>query len=260
MSHDLKRRLEAGELLIGGAVNIFTPVLIEAYCAAGANFIMPCLEHGLKDFSALQTTIITADLHGVPSIVRPGEVSPNMIGRLLDAGAAGIIFPEVHNAKEAAEYVSWCRYKPGGIRALGYNRSWAKGDANDPAQRSRENGDVVCIMVVEDLVGAENIEEILGVEGVAGIAIGPGDMALDMGATSWDDPRLQELLANLAAKVRAVPGKALMRFTLTDAQAAKNALSGANMLSIHHDAILIRDMYRQLISGFRSSAEQVRQS
>ena len=255
MAHNLKQKIDRGEILIGGAVNIFSPPLVEAYCAAGADFIMPCLEHSLKDYSALQTAIITADLHGVPSIVRPGDISPNMIGRLLDAGAAGIIFPEVHDAAEAAEYVSWCRYKPGGIRALGYNRSWTSGEANDPAQRAKENDEVVCIMVVEDMAGARNIEEILAVDGVAGIAIGPGDMALEIGATSWDDPRLQALLTDLAAKVRAVPGKALMRFTLTDEQAADNALSGANVLTIHHDVILIRNMYSKLISGFRSSAE-----
>jgi 4-hydroxy-2-oxoheptanedioate aldolase len=256
MRAGLKQRIESGDLLIGGTINIFNPAFIEMYCAAGADFIMLDLEHNLKDFTGVLSVIMTADLYQVPVIVRPGEHSSNLVGRLLDAGAAGMVFPQVGTAKEAAELVSWCRYKPQGVRALGYARSWALHQANDPPQRRQANNDVVCLMVIEDLEGARNLTEILNVDGVTGVAMGPGDLALEIGAATWDAPELTKLLGEMAATASAVPGKALMRFTLSGEQAGKNAQSGANMLILHHDVMLVKQMYTDLISTVRAGARQ----
>jgi 2-keto-3-deoxy-L-rhamnonate aldolase RhmA len=254
----MKQRIESGDLLVGGTINIFNPAFVEMYCVSGADFIMLDLEHNMKDFSGVQSVIMTADLYQVPVIVRPGEHSSNLVGRLLDAGAAGIVFPQVRTAEEAAELVSWCRYKPQGIRALGYARSWARHEANDPPQRQRANNDVVCLMVIEDLEGAKNMTDILNVDGVTGVAIGPGDLALEIGAATWDAPELTKLLSEMAATASAVPGKALMRFTLSGEQAAKNAQSGANMLILHHDVVLVKQMYANLVSTVRAGAETAR--
>jgi 2-keto-3-deoxy-L-rhamnonate aldolase RhmA len=254
MTTSLKQRIESGATLIGGTVNILAPAFVETYCASGPDFMMLDLEHNLKDFSAVQAAIITADVHGVPVLVRPGEHSSNFVGRLLDAGAAGFVFPHVRTAEQAAEFVSWCRYKPLGIRALGYNRTWTRYESNDPVPREQSNRDVFCLMVIEDVEGANNITEILNVDGVTGVAFGPGDLAMEIGAATWDAPELVELLSKIAAATRAVPGKAMMRFTQTPEQAQQNIASGANMMIMHHDVMLIRKMYSSLISSLRGAA------
>jgi 2-keto-3-deoxy-L-rhamnonate aldolase RhmA len=254
----MNERIQSGATLIGGTINILAPAFVETFCAAGPDFIMLDLEHNLKDFSAVQSAIITADLYNVPVLVRPGEHSSNLVGRLLDAGAAGFVFPQVRTAKEAAEFISWCRYKPLGIRALGYNRSWARYEANDPLPREQANNDVFCLMVIEDVEGANNISSILDVDGVSGVAFGPGDLALEIGAKTWDDPRLVELLDRMAAATAAMPGKAMMRFTQTPEQARQNVASGANMMIMHHDVMLIRKMYTDHIASLREGGESAR--
>lgn len=113
----LKDRLNNWEVLKGAVINIAHPTMVEVVCEAGADFLFLDFEHGLRDYNDIGQAIIAAELHKVPTLVRLGERAANLTERILDAGASGFLFPHVETAEEAAELVSWCRYKPLGIRA-----------------------------------------------------------------------------------------------------------------------------------------------
>lgn len=174
----LKDRLHKGEVLKGAVINIAHPIMIETVCAAGADFLFLDFEHGLRDYNDIGQAIATAELNSVPTLVRLGERSPNLVERMLDGGASGIIFPHVETAEEAAELVSWCRYKPLGIRGSGFARASINYNGNEYERRQQTSKDVVCIMIVENLKGKENLAKILAVDGVTGVAIGPGDLSM----------------------------------------------------------------------------------
>ena len=254
----LKDRLRNGEVLKGAVINISHPTMVEAVCGAGADFLFLDFEHGLRDYNDIGQSLIAAELSGVPALVRLGERSDNLVARMLDGGAAGILFPHVETAAEAAELVSWCRYKPLGVRGSGFARASLRYYGNEYERRQQASKDVVCIMIVESLKGKANLAEILAVDGVTGVAIGPGDLSMELGVSDWKDPKVVNVLAEMAAVTRSFPGRALLRLALTPEEAGQHVASGANMILITHDVQLIKTMYAKLIMEMNSKIDQVR--
>jgi 4-hydroxy-2-oxoheptanedioate aldolase len=241
MSNTLKNRLINGEVLKGAVINICHPTMIEIVCAAGVDFIFLDFEHGLRDYSDIGIALMAAELSEVPSLVRLGERSANLVARMLDGGAAGFLFPHVSTAAEAAELVSWCRYQPLGVRGSGFARASLRYDGNEYDRRQRASQDV------ESLEGKANLPDILAVEGVTGVAIGPGDLSLQLGVSDWADPKVVCLLEEMSAVTRNFPGRALLRLALTGDEAAAHVAAGANMILLTHDVQLIRTMYAGLL-------------
>jgi len=174
---------------------------------------------------------------------------------MLDAGAAGIIFPHVRTADEARELVSWCRYKPLGIRGSGLAREALRHQGNEYQRRQQASADVVCIMIVEDLEGSRNLAEIIAVEGVTSIAIGPGDLAMEIGADRWDDPRVTQKLGEMAAIVRNHKNVGLLRLCLEKSEIPDLVASGANMIILNHDAHLIKIMYKDMFGDMANAVQ-----
>jgi 4-hydroxy-2-oxoheptanedioate aldolase len=253
MSGTLKNRLINGEVLKGAVINIAHPTMIEVVCAAGVDFIFLDFEHGLRDYSDISVALMAAELSDVPSLVRLGERSANLVARMLDGGAAGFLFPHVSTAAEAAEFVSWCRYKPLGVRGSGFARASLRYDGNEYDRRQRASQDVVCIMIIESLEGKANLPDILAVEGVTGVAIGPGDLSLQLGVSDWADPKVVCLLDEMSAVLRNFPGRALLRLALTGDEAAAHVAAGANMILLTHDVQLIRTMYAGLLGDMAAA-------
>ncbi len=187
--------------------------------------------------------------------MRVGERSANLVARLLDAGASGIIFPHVSSADEAAELVSWCRYKPEGQRGSGLARGVLRHDGSEFDRRMRANRDVACITIVEDMEGMACVGEIAAVDGVTAIGIGPGDLSMAMDVPTWDDPRVTSALDTMTETVRKRTGRAVMRLALDDANVTELVGKGVNMVLATHDAHLIQAMYRRLFRSFRNAAQ-----
>lgn len=252
----LKDRLHKGEVLKGAVINIAHPIMIETVCAAGADFLFLDFEHGLRDYNDIGQAIATAELNSVPTLVRLGERSPNLVERMLDGGASGIIFPHVETAEEAAELVSWCRYKPLGIRGSGFARASINYNGNEYERRQQTSKDVVCIMIVENLKGKENLAKILAVDGVTGVAIGPGDLSMELGVDNWKHPKVVQTLAEMATVAKLFPNKALLRLALTPEEAVQHVTSGANMILLTHDWQLIKNVYSGLFKDITNKINQ----
>ncbi len=230
--------------------------MVELCCGAGADYLFIDFEHGLRDYGDVGQALLAAEACGVPALVRLGERSANLVTRMLDAGAAGFLFPHVETAEEAAELVSWCRYKPLGVRGSGFARATLRHNGSEYERRQEASKQVVCIMVIESLKGKANLAEILAVEGVTGIAIGPGDLSLELGIADWSDPRIAALLEDMAATVREHPCKALLRLALNSEDAAAHAAGGANMILVTHDTALIKSMYGDIFTRFSQAARR----
>jgi 2-keto-3-deoxy-L-rhamnonate aldolase RhmA len=252
----LKERISNGEVLKGAVINIAHPTMIEVVCAAGADFLFLDFEHGLRDYNDIGQAIMTAELGGVPTLVRLGERSANLVERMLDGGATGFLFPHVETAEEAAELVSWCRYKPLGIRGSGFARASISYNGIEYERRQQASKDVVCIMIVESLKGKENLSKILAVEGVTGVAIGPGDISMELGVSDWKHPKVVQILDEMAAVVKTFPNRAFLRLALSPDEAVKNVASGANMILLTHDWQLIKSMYSGLFKEFTNKINQ----
>ena len=129
-------------------------------------------QHGLVSDNDLAGLMRVVRGTNVAPVIRVGANDPLLIGRALDAGAAGVIIPLVNTADEAAHAVTACRFPPNGTRSFGPNRATIAMDSLDP----RIIEDVACIVMVETAEGLANVEAIAATPGVDAIphrSLGP---------------------------------------------------------------------------------------
>jgi 2-keto-3-deoxy-L-rhamnonate aldolase RhmA len=117
---------------------------------------------------------------GVIPLVRVGENSPNLIKRVMDAGAYGVIVPMVNTREQAQAAVKAVKYPPIGTRGVGLARAQGYGfDFDEYAATVNEQS--VVIVQVEHIESVRNLESILSVDGVDGCIIGPYDLSGSIG-------------------------------------------------------------------------------
>jgi 4-hydroxy-2-oxoheptanedioate aldolase len=156
--------------------------LAEYTVDSGIDWIAWDQQHGLVSDTDLAGLMRVVRGTNVAPVIRVGKNDPLLIGRALDAGAAGVIVPLVNTAHEAAQAVTACRYPPHGTRSFGPNRTALVMESYEP----RVIEDVACIVMVETAEGLSNVEAIAATRGVDAILIGPSDLALGLGL-AYDD-------------------------------------------------------------------------
>ena len=136
------------------------------------------LQHGIVDYQVAVTMLQAIATTDVMPIARVPWNDPGIIMKMLDAGAYGIICPMVNSAEEASRFVRACRYPPDGFRSWGPTRASldAQGD-----YRSRADETVLAMPMIETPEALENLDEILEVDGIDCVYVGPADLALSLG-------------------------------------------------------------------------------
>ncbi|HEX3514394.1 MAG TPA: aldolase/citrate lyase family protein [Trebonia sp.] len=180
----LKDRLSARQPVFGGWCSAGSPFVAEVIGLQGFDWVGLDGQHGLWSYESLLASMMALSRTGTGIIVRLPSRDAAAAGRILDAGAHGVIFPLIESADDAREAVEACRIFPLGKRSFGPVRA-AQTFGRDPAVVS---GDVSCIVMIESAVGVENAEAIAAVPGVDCIYIGPGDLAITMGLPPGNDP------------------------------------------------------------------------
>lgn len=183
---ELKSRLRAGEQLRGGIVRMPAEMLVELSGIAGLDYVLVDCEHGPDDLVPLQQHIALAQAHDLPVLVRVGRADPNQVLRVLDLGAEGIVAPHVESAQEAAEVVRAAHYPPLGDRGFAtYSRAGRFG-AVSAADHGRNAADVLVVAMVETSAGVDSAADVVAVDGVDAVWVGPADLAVSLGVPPGD--------------------------------------------------------------------------
>ena len=189
-SMNLRQRLRHGEELLCFSVNFPSSAAVEMGAIAGFDFYNIDTEHGPMDIGVIDEMVRAADSVGVPPIVRPPNNDPDTILRILDVGAAGIMAPGIASKADAQALVDAVKYPPIGHRGLGIVRANRWGDEPAAESTRRANEETVIIPLIEDIAAVEAIDEILEVEELDVIWIGPADLSQSMGLTGqYGHPR-----------------------------------------------------------------------
>ena len=172
----VKKALLKREVTIGAWIQIGHPAISEVFANAGFDWIAADCEH--TDIDLKTFTSISRGMYGRGSVpfVRVRENDTLAIRQVLDAGAQGIIVPLVNTAEDAQKAVAAAKFAPAGIRGFAFCRGNNWGMDFDEYARSA-NEDTAVIIMIESREAVENIDDILGVEGVDGVFIGPYDMS-----------------------------------------------------------------------------------
>jgi len=104
-----------------------------------------------------------------------------MIKQYLDAGAQTLLVPMVESAAQAEELVRACHYPPNGVRGVGASLARASNFGGIPDYLTTADDQICLLVQVESQAGLDALDEILAVEGIDGIFIGPMDLATSMG-------------------------------------------------------------------------------
>ncbi|WP_367716601.1 HpcH/HpaI aldolase/citrate lyase family protein [Nitratireductor sp. GISD-1A_MAKvit] len=180
LENTFKKRLLAGDTLIGLWSSLCSPIAAEALADAGFDWLLFDSEHSPVEVAGLYPLLQAASRGSAEAIVRPAWNDKVLIKRVLDIGAQTVLVPFVQNADEARAAVAATRYPPEGIRGVaGSTRASRYGRAKDYFNIANRE---VCLLVqIETGEALEALGEIACVDGVDGVFIGPSDLAASLG-------------------------------------------------------------------------------
>ncbi len=206
----LRLKLEAGESVYGTmAQDSRSPAISLIMQQAGCDFLFFDMEHGPNDLGLVTDMVKVGRLTSVVPLVRVPDDQYHLMATILDAGAMGIMIPRIETREQVERIIEHTHYPPIGSRGCsvpkGHNDFQAQDVWEFTEQANREN---MIILQIERKKAVEDIENIVSVEGVDAVVLGPVDLSLSMGVHAKDtlaalEPHIQTVLD--ACKKHKVP-------------------------------------------------------
>lgn len=182
MDSGIRRKFFKAGFSFGSWITFTSTASAEIMAKAGFNWLAIDMEHSPISLERAQELIQVIELSGTIPLVRLSSNDPVQIKRVMDAGAYGIIVPNVGTAGDVLAAVRAAKYPPFGSRGVGLARAQGYG-ASFEDYRSKINRDGIVIVQIENKNAVENIEDILTVKGLNGVIIGPYDLSGSYGVT-----------------------------------------------------------------------------
>jgi len=176
----IKTKLSRKEVSLGSWITLGHPGIGEIMASCGFDWLTIDMEHSAITLAECQNLVQVIELAGCSPLVRVGENDPNLIKRVMDTGAHGVIVPQVNSQKEALQAVKSVKYPPEGERGVGLARAQGYGTSFDEYRRWNEQESIV-IVQIEHREAVRHLKEILSVQGVDGFIVGPYDLSASLG-------------------------------------------------------------------------------
>lgn len=175
----IRETLQSGNSSIGSWMQIPSPSVAEIMGQAGFDWVAVDLEHGSIDISQLPDLFRALELGETLPLVRLAQGHPKDCKQALDAGAGGVIVPMVESADQLTMVRNACRWPPSGSRGVGFSRANLFGKNFEVY--SKEAQSPLLVAMIEDIKAVDSLEEILKVDGLDAILVGPYDLSASMG-------------------------------------------------------------------------------
>ena len=160
----------------GSWVTLAHPLIPEIMSAAGFDWLCIDMEHSSIELRDILPLIISIENNGMVPLVRVGENNGNLIKRVMDAGAYGVIVPNVNSSAEAIAAVNAVKYPPVGTRGVGLYRAQGYGKTFNEYLEWLEKESIVIIQI-EHIDAVKKIDDIFSIPGIDGFIIGPYDLS-----------------------------------------------------------------------------------
>lgn len=259
----IRERWAAGQAVINGWLSTSSPFVAEIMAAQDIDSVTIDMQHGLVGYEAATTMFQAMKASGVTLMARVPWLAAGDIMKALDAGALGIICPMVNNRAEAAQFVSYMRYPPHGVRSFGPTRAVFAHGADYGSHADRE---VLALAMIETADGMKNLDEIVATPGLDGVYIGPADLTLGLTGRKYpigfdrEELEMVDAIKTILSKAHAAGIRAGLHCG-TPAYAAKTIGWGFDLITLSNDVRMLAgaakaavDNTRQLVSGQQASA------
>lgn len=226
--------------LLGLIVKVPATATIELAGHVGFDLVLIDTEHGPSDAIELEHHVRAADCVGLDALVRVSDAASPDILRALDAGAVGVVVPHAITAADVAHAASRAHYPPNGRRSLALSTRAAR-HGTRPAHEHVDDASarVRLIVQIEDREALEQIPQILGTAGLAGVFIGPADLAISLGRPGASDhPEVLDAIDQIATTTVAQAGVDLCVLARDAAEATSWIERGARIILFNAPALL----------------------
>lgn len=172
---------DLGRPAVGMWVCSGSPVAAEICAGSGMDWLLVDAEHGVVSLETVQQLLQVAAAYPVQSVVRLPSLDVVAIKQFLDAGAQNLLIPMVDDARAAELAVAATRYPPAGVRGVGSALSRSARWGGVAGYLTEAEKYISLFVQIESATAVENAAEICAVEGLAGVFVGPSDLAASMG-------------------------------------------------------------------------------
>ncbi len=237
----LAGRLENGEALCAW-VTVNEPAVAEWLAREAFDAVALDMQHGAIDFDGAMRSILSVALAGKPTIVRVPVGEFALASQLLDAGASGILAPMINNGADARRLVDFVKYPPLGQRSWGPRTALPLSGLDAAAYHKTANAMTQAIAMIETRAAVEALDDILAVEGVDGVFVGPSDLSIALSGGVSVEPRGAALMTEarrVAERAKAHEKYAAM-FCFDGADAHAMLALGYRLCTIASDHALMR--------------------
>ena len=245
-TNPFKKALKEGKTQIGCWLSLASPYTTEMMGTAGFDWLLIDNEHSPNDLRSTLQQLQVLEGSDSHAIVRVPLGETYIIKQMLDAGAQSILVPMVESAEQARELVRDVTYPPKGRRGVGYSLARASRFSGIPDYGTTADAEICLLVQVENRAGLAALDDILAVDGVDGVFIGPADLAADMGHMGnifHED--VQEAIMDALRRIRAA-GKA-PGILATQEGMTRDALdAGAQFVAVGADSMLLVSAARAL--------------
>jgi 2-dehydro-3-deoxyglucarate aldolase len=198
----LRARLRAGEVSVGSWMQIPHGSVAEIMGKSGYDWVALDLEHGAIDTHQLPDLCRALELGGTLPLARVAEGNVTACKLALDAGCGGIIAPMVESAAQLVRIRDACRWPPAGTRGVGFSRANLFGKYFDAY--GEEAQAPLLVAMIEHGRAVDALEEILKVQGLDAILVGPYDLSASLGLTAqFTHPKFEAAMARILELCRA---------------------------------------------------------
>ena len=188
-----------GKPAINGWLSVPNSFTAEAMAKMGWDSLTIDIQHGLNDFSTSISMLQAIYGNSTIPFARVTWNEPGIIMKMLDAGTCGIIAPMINTREECENFVSYCYYPPIGQRSYGPMRAQLIYGSD---YIKNANSQIVTLAMIETKTAMDNLDEILSVENLNGVYIGPSDMSLSYGLSPKFDIKEDPVYSNIKIIVK----------------------------------------------------------
>ena len=246
----LRTLWKAEQAVLNGWLAIPNSFSAEVMAHQGWDSLTIDLQHGVIDYAALVPMLQAISTTATVPIVRVPWLEPGIVMKALDAGAYAIICPMVNTREEAQRFIAYTNYAPKGTRSFGPIRATLYGGP-DYAQHANET--IVRFAMIETAQALENLDDILSVEGLDAIYIGPSDLSLALGCRPvFDDvdPPVAQAIDHIVARAK-VHGVVAGIHNGVPAVASARIAKGFRFVTLGSDARLLAAGSQQLLQAMK---------
>jgi len=252
---DLQQKITSGQKVFGTWVSATDPSFARMFSQLGFDFILIDMEHSALNPETLQTLLLMFSDTPTCPIVRVPWHEPHWSKWALDAGAEGILFPNVTSAEIAQQLASQCKYPPEGERGF-FPRTASNFLLELPEYMHEINQRIQVWMQIEHIKAVENIEPILNTPGLNAVLVGPADLSFSLGiGNQYTHPTFDRTLQLILSKAQqaGIPAAChlyeISEEALVKCKEVQIFSFGFDFLFAQMGAKLSLDKVKQIVSG-----------